>query len=168
VFGSLLIGFLVLPQLGLHMSVLLLSVLGVVCGCIALLYDQHTKYRGFSYRWAVIGLAGIVWLCLQSQGSHLPADYLGADNMLLDYQERYGSLLSIHQQGETKILQSDRLWQGTDAKNHQIMVAHVPMILHANPKQILVVGLGVGQTASRFLMYDIDQVDIVDIEPALF
>ena len=30
------------------------------------------------------------------------------------------------------------------------------------------VGVGTGQTASRFLMYDIDRLECVDIEPTIF
>jgi spermidine synthase len=48
------------------------------------------------------------------------------------------------------------------------MVAHVPMLHYPDAKQVLVVGLGAGTTASRFLYYDIEQLDIVDIEPKLF
>lgn len=168
VLGSLLIGFWVLPHMGLHIGVLLLSMIGVICGCFALIKDGVKKETGFSFQWAVISIALVGWFALLMLGSRLPDDYLGPKNLLVDFQEGYGSLLSVHWQGETKVLQSDRLWQGTDVKNHQVMAAHVPMILHTDPKQVLVVGLGVGQTASRFLMYDINHLDIVDIEPALF
>jgi spermidine synthase len=166
VLGSLLIGFWILPYLGLQTGVLLLSLIGVICGSIALLRDRVKQTIGFS--WTVISLSLISWFTLMLLGNRLPEDYLGPKNLLIDYQEGYGSLLSVHWQGETKVLQSDRLWQGADVKNHQVMAAHVPMILHTDPKQILVVGLGVGQTASRFLMYGINHLDIVDIEPALF
>ena len=48
------------------------------------------------------------------------------------------------------------------------MAAHVPMQFHPNPRSVLVVGAGVGNTASRFLLYDVHRLDIVDIEPRLF
>ena len=30
----------------------------------------------------------------------------------------------------------DRLWQGRDRKNHQIMAAHVPALLHPSPRRV--------------------------------
>ena len=48
------------------------------------------------------------------------------------------------------------------------MAAHVPMLFHPDPKSVLVVGVGVGKTASRFLFYDVTRLDCVDIEPGLF
>jgi spermidine synthase len=41
------------------------------------------------------------------------------------------------------------------------------MILHQDPQRVLVIGMGTGQTASRFLMYDIKRLDCVDIEKKL-
>ena len=71
-------------------------------------------------------------------------------------------------QGETtRRLEIDRWWQGQDRRTHQIMAAHVPMICHPEPQRVLVVGVGAGQTPARFLMYDVDGVDCVDIEPGV-
>jgi SAM-dependent methyltransferase len=66
------------------------------------------------------------------------------------------------------VLEIDRLWQGSDRKNQQTLAAHVPMLLHPRPRRVLVVGAGTGQTASRFLMHDVERLDCVDIEPAVF
>ena len=42
------------------------------------------------------------------------------------------------------------------------------MLLHPDPKRVLLVGLGTGQTAARFLLYSIDHLECVDIEPTIF
>jgi spermidine synthase len=42
------------------------------------------------------------------------------------------------------------------------------MLLHPRPRRVLVVGAGTGQTASRFLMHDVERLDCADIEPAVF
>jgi spermidine synthase len=41
------------------------------------------------------------------------------------------------------------------------------MLFHANPRSVLVVGLGTGQTARSFLVHDIDKLDFVEIEQGL-
>jgi spermidine synthase len=47
------------------------------------------------------------------------------------------------------------------------MAAHMPMLLHPDPQEVLVIGLGVGLTAGRFLQYPVERVDCVEIERRL-
>jgi spermidine synthase len=61
----------------------------------------------------------------------------------------------------------DRMWQGQASKGHQIMAAHLPMLLHPEAKDVLVVGIGAGQAPGRFLFYDINRLDCVDLESKL-
>jgi spermidine synthase len=42
------------------------------------------------------------------------------------------------------------------------------MLIHPDPHEVLLVGVGAGLTASRFLMYGIDRLTCVEIEPAVF
>jgi spermidine synthase len=86
---------------------------------------------------------------------------------MIEYAEGISSFVAVIKQGRGKVLEIDRMWQGQDQKGHQILAAHIPMILHQGPKRILVIGMGTGQTASRFLMYDIARLDCVDIEKTL-
>jgi len=69
---------------------------------------------------------------------------------------------------EVRKLYMNRHWQGSSRKNHQIMAAHVPMLVAPQSRRILVVGVGAGQTPSRFLMYDVDALHRVDIVPVIF
>jgi spermidine synthase len=104
-------------------------------------------------------------------GTHLPADFLHTGlQELVDYREGYGANLAVTRftDNNETALEIDRLWQGNNLKNQQIMAAHVPMLFHPAPKNILVVGVGVGKTASRFLFHDVARLDCVDIEPGLF
>ena len=45
----------------------------------------------------------------------------------------------------------------------QTIVAHLPMLFHHNPKKVMVLGLGSGITAGEVLCYDIDRLDVIDI-----
>ena len=84
------------------------------------------------------------------------------------YREGVGSNLAVIRKEHVLQLEIEGWWQGEDQKNHQIMAAHIPMLLHPKPRKVLVVGVGTGQTASRFLMYPVDRLDCVDIEPTIF
>lgn len=65
-------------------------------------------------------------------------------------------------------LEIDRWWQGTEQRNHQSVAAHVSLLLHPNPGRVLLVGVGAGQTPARILLHDVERLDCVDLEPAVF
>ena len=47
------------------------------------------------------------------------------------------------------------------------MAAHIAALLHGQPKSVLVIGLGAGQTARSFLVHDTDRLDCLEIEDGL-
>lgn len=172
IFGSLFIGFIGLPFWGLKTSLLLTTGISLCIGFVAWRLLDPSVWRNERITCALTAWILIPWIT----GTRLPADFLGNRKELVAFREGFTSNLAVirshyHEKNLKKKLyklQIDRLWQGENRKNHQIMVAHTPMLLHPDPRSILVVGVGVGKTASRFLMYNIDHLDCVDIEPKLF
>jgi len=166
ILGSLLAGFVLLPGLGLQISLLVISGCGLVGALLALLVLPQTNRRQRLGSAIVLGLA---WLAIPLLANvRVPADYLAPRDQLVAWQEGRNSTLAAVKQAEHLILQIDRLWQGRDGRNHQIMAAHVPALLHPDPRRVCVVGIGVGQTASRFLMHETEQLDCVDIDADIF
>lgn len=167
--GSLAIGFFVLPGLGIAAAARIVTGLGLASGLAAwLLLAEGGPRRRLSL--AAIGLAAVAaWAALPGLlGARLPADYLGSRDQLVAYREGWSADLAVLHDKGARQLTIDRLWQGRDRKNHQIMAAHVPMLLHPRPEAVLVIGTGTGQTASRFLLHGVRRLDAVDIEPAIF
>jgi len=167
ILGSLLIGFLGLPFFGLQNCLLFLTLVSLAIGFTAWMRLAQAPSP------FVRVLAGVsvcvVWLLIPyGMGTRIPADYLAYGKSLVDYREGFGSNLAVVKKDEILQLEIDRLWQGEDRKNHQAVAAHVPMLLHPNPRTVLLVGVGAGQTPSRFLMYDVERLSCVDIEPTIF
>jgi spermidine synthase len=164
--GSLLVGFYLLPSSGMYATVIILT-------CISLTIGTYCIFA-FAAEFAPLHRAGIaiaatlLWFGVIRFGStKLPEDYLAAGRPLFEYAEGISSFIAVVTRDGIKTLEIDRLWQGQNPKGHQILAAHIPMILHQDPKKVLVIGIGTGQTASRFLMYDIKRLDCVDIEQTL-
>ena len=169
--GSLAVGFAVLPTFGQQWTLLVMTGLSLAGGVVTwILVDRSLSP---AVRWLAVISPLAVWLVLPVvSGTRLPADFLvnsKTSNHLIAYREGLSSNLAVVQKPDgIRALEINRLWQGQDQKNHQIMAAHVPMLLRSNPRSVLLVGVGAGQTASRFLMYRIDRLDCIDIEPAVF
>jgi spermidine synthase len=118
---------------------------------------------------ALAALPVAAWIAVPfALRTRIPQDFLGQNGALIAFREGLTSNVAVVRTGEALQLEIDRWWQGQDTKTHQIMAAHVPMLLHPDPRSVLVVGAGTGQTASRFLLHPIERLDVVDIEPAVF
>ncbi len=166
ILGSLCVGFIVLPMFGSQTCLMLTTGLSLLVGITALgVLERSVK---LIIRIGLIVISVAVWLVIGFvTDTKIPQDILGLGHELVDFREGIGSNLSVTKKSFELHLYIDRLWQGRNSKNHQIMAAHVPMLLHESPKKVLVIGMGTGQTASRFLMYDVERLDCVDIEAAL-
>jgi len=168
--GSLIVGFLFLPHMGIQKSILLITVLGLVIGGCALIFLERSV--SFKARSVLVILGFACWVSIPIiTGTHLPIDFLHDNTKkLIDYREGLEVNLAVNRFTDNNelVLEINRLWQGSNMKNHQIMAAHVPMMFHASPKSVLVVGVGVGKTASSFLYYNVSKLDCVDVEPSLF
>jgi spermidine synthase len=164
--GSLATGFLFLPFAGLQASLRLTTGIGVALGIAAWLLLERGRLD--RRRWALAAVSVAVWVALPLvSGVRLPEDYLGRHGELVDFREGLNAHLAVIRKDGRLQLEIDRFWQGERGKGHQIMAAHVPMLLHPGPSDVLVIGLGTGQSASRFLMHDVERLDGVDIEGAL-
>lgn len=166
IIGSLLVGFYLLPGIGMFSTLAALTFISLAIGIASLFFfaeEIQLLRKGFIACGAVSLWLGITF----SSSTKLPADFLAGTHTMIEFAEGVSAFIAVTVRGDDVTLEIDRMWQGTNNKGHQIMAAHIPMILHQDPKQILVVGMGTGQTASRFLIYDIDRLDCVDIEKSL-
>ncbi len=166
--GSLLTGFVLLPQIGMHGSTILLTAVNLVAGLLAWVALSHTWTR--PRRLLASGVAVLLFLATpQLSGTHLPDAFLGNSGKLVETREGLQANLAVVQRGGVMNLEMDRWWQGQDKKTHQIVAAHLPMLLHPEPRRVLVVGVGAGQTPARFLQYEsLEALDCVDVEPGVF
>ena len=165
--GALLVGFVTLPHLGLQRSMLLTSGVALVSGFAAWwVLDRRPR---LVVRLLAIAVCTGLWLALpRLLPTRLPADFLSAREVLVDYKEGLETNLAVVRKQRALQLEADRWWQGQDRKTHQIMAAHLPMLLHSRPQRVLVVGVGAGQTPERVLLYGPKQLSCIDIEPAVF
>lgn len=167
ILGSLCMAFIILPYAGLQNSIYLATFLSILAGIIALAVIE--KSTPVFFKALCILLTAVLWLTLPAIfKTSLPRDFLAQKGNLIAFREGLNSNCAVvrNESGITT-LEIDRLWQGQSEPTHQIMACHIPMISHANPRDVLVVGMGVGQVAERFLYYPVRSLTCVDIEKEL-
>ena len=89
---------------------------------------------------------------------------------LLYYRDGASATISVDETGQTLFFRSNgKTEASTDPVDmaNQLLLGHLPMLLHPAPRDVFVFGLGTGMTAAAVARYPVRQIDIVEREPAV-
>ena len=180
--GSLAAGFLLIPWFGLEVT------LRVVTGCLLMATLIVLVAAAMSRAMRVAGVAMSATAILMvtftppwnrellASGAYLYAPFapkgvdleamLGAGSLLY-YREGASATVSVKRLTGTTTLAVDGK---TDASNRgdmltQKLVAHLPLLLHDNPRDVAIIGLGSGVTVGAALRHPIARADVIEISP---
>ena len=149
-------------------SLYALATIAVATGVLSLVFLERARPSKARLA-ASLGLALVAVLLPRLLGTRVPEDYLVEEGeALVHHVEGFTGNLAVLERRGVRSLEIDGWWQGEDRPNHQSLAALVPWILHEDPREALVVGIGTGQTPARLLELGITRLEVVDIEPTLF
>ena len=89
---------------------------------------------------------------------------------LLYYRDGRGATISVDETGQTRFLRSNgKTVASTDPVDmaSQLLLGHLPMLLHPAPRDILVLGLSTGLTLASVSRYPAQRINVVEPEPAV-
>ena len=161
-----------LPWLGLDLALRTVTGMAVVGASVAFAAVAGRQIgRGVAALLISFSLVG--WgLAASLLETRLPHDHLSPEGTLLEVVEGQGATLAVVQLKDKVLLGIDRLWQGSNKKNQQTFAGHLPMLLldddGGDGIDVLVVGMGTGQAAGRFLLWHVRRLDCLDVEAAVF
>ena len=88
---------------------------------------------------------------------------------LVYYRDGVSATISVDRTGQDLFYRSngktDASTQPGDTAN-QMLLGHIPMLLHPAPQDVFVLGLGTGMTAAAVARYPVKTIDIAESEPA--
>ena len=182
--GAIVTGFVLIPELGVHASLKVGIIINLLLAAGLFAISRP------AWRWGIIGTvlaAGLVpfippwdqWmmssgsaiygkLYAQRMGSARLSEFLRKQEILFYRDGISGTVTVLRQEGGLFL----RINGKTDASttvdmSTQLMVAHVPLLVHPDPRLVLVIGLGSGVTAGAAVQHPLRRLDIVEIEPAV-
>ena len=187
--GTILAGFVLIPAIGVHASIKL----GIACNLLLAASLLATPPRtSLVWPWGSVATAliGAVIFFVPSWDQRVMAsgpgvyanqylrraetasltDTLRRQSELLFYRDGISGTVSVHQDGQLRFL---RVNGKTDASTSnldmptQLMSGHLPLLVHRDPRAVLVIGLGSGVTAGAVVRHPIERLDVVEIEPAV-
>ena len=168
VMGGIVTGFVLVPNLGLQSSMVLLGLAGLWMG-VALI--GRARSRPGLLRVGAVAVAGVVSLVALSLPTDLFRTQLVKYNQtrLLAVREGVTTTVSVHaEEGGARWLCTSGLQVAGDrSKSVQRMLGHFGVLLHPNPKSVLTVGFGTGETTACLAQHALQRIDCVEISPEL-
>jgi spermidine synthase len=195
VVGSLLAGFALIPYMGLQRGMLLAAGIYAAYGFLA---AAAPWLAGSSrHRWVSLGATASLMLLALSVPAWVPpwdvrviggfqnnqmARYVDQDGevsvreelakaVVLYYREGHTSTVSVVDQNANWVLLVNGKVVAGDGPldiDLELMMGHVPLLAHPNPKKALVVGLGTGITLGSVTAHEsLEEITLVEIEPAI-
>jgi len=177
ILGAVTVGFLLLPTLGLRGSFLTLILLSLALGALLVHRSAAAASTRAEGAWSRASVAGIgVALVLGAVSFALiPQDlfrniYEQRYHKLLMYREQITDIVMVteDEKGERLIRYGDgRGTAGTTTFREDRSYAHVALMPHPNPKNILNICFGVGNSLSSVTQYPVERVSQVELSPGV-
>jgi spermidine synthase len=187
--GALVGSFILIPQLGLQMSLQLASILAALTGWfVAWRFTAnlpHRRGRGPRVRsWSsALALAVVAFALAAPQWNHTRlvsgayrlAPILAARDLetaldagdLTYYREGAAGAVSVRELIGVRSLAIDGKVDASNGSDMltQKLLAHLPLLLHDNPRSVYIIGLGSGVTLGAALTHPIDRAVVSEISP---
>jgi spermidine synthase len=181
ILGALAAGFSLIPAFGLHGTIRFVTVAGAV-GALALVAVARstikTRVLVGAGALAVVALGVTLpqWdRLLLSSGAYKYASVLETPDLetaltageLLYYREGPSATVAVRQSAGTRSLAIDGKVDASNAGDMltQRLLAHIPLLLHPDPKKVAILGLGSGVTLGSALKHPIARADVLEISP---
>lgn len=170
IFGSLIAGFVLIPLIGLWKSIICIALINVAIGGLIISLNTFTKRKYKRIALTVVLLIGGVMV------ASLSGDFFaGRASSALYYKESGTATISVFEEkieGEIgkKVLHINHLRVVDDsyeALQLVRMLGNLPLLLHPDPKRVLVIGFGIGVTAWSVAQHNVEEIDCIEIVPGV-
>jgi spermidine synthase len=167
ILGSLLAAFVLIPQLGSRASLIAAAAVSLACGLL-LLAACGRRRRGFALAAGAAGMGSFVAIAVAAPdplSAVVPERQPGERVLLRD--EGVQTTVSVQRRPDgLKVLYLDGLHQSNDSPPQLAIhrrIGLLPIALHPDPRNALVVGLGGGATAGASSLFPGVRVDVVEL-----
>jgi len=172
IFGSFVAGFILIPFTGILKAAVLTAILNLLLGALLIFSHPFMKPRN------KVAIGMILILFLGASIFIMPSNEFlkrwqtkRQRDVLLFYKEGADSTVAVPLDvtGVKKININGSVTAYTDYADLRVhkMLAYLPLFLHRNPRNALVIGLGMGVTAQCLVRRSMKEIDVVEISPVV-
>ncbi len=174
ILGSFAGGFILIPFLGMQTSIILIGCINILIGAIFIVSNPFAARKN---KYITMGAGAfctlfVIMLLPDNMPKSLHQSFLTRDERILFYEEGTTATVMIaEREGRDVTSSNKRLWvngnMATAAFYEGLQINRfqgvLPMILHPDPQDVLVICFGSGTTFGTLSQFDVTQVDNVDI-----
>lgn len=171
--GALLAGLVLIPGLGVKASYL--GVAGVHAAVAVGLGFYATRWPAWLAALPVLVALGVGGARALNRPDVFSGEELripGLEMEVLAYRETADATFAVyrHQRTDFRFLRINGFEAASDERVSQYMpmMAHLPLLLHPQPKRVLVIAFGSGSTAGAAAQHPIERLDLVDISRTVY
>jgi len=185
--GAMFAGFLLIPTIGVQNTVFLAAALNVAAGCMVMSAARGAAWKkGATAAGLLLALAlGVALLprwdpsrlssgpfieAIRRPGEELSPESEVANGKLVYQRHGVSCTVSVREyaNNERVIFVNGKPDASSSADlPNQLMAAHIPLLLHAQPRSALVIGLASGISVGAAGVYPLKRIDCAEIEPAM-
>lgn len=167
IFGALIVGFVLLPALGVRGAFLALVMANCAVGAILTVQAARTvrgAVSGLAFAAAVA--AGAFWLVPPRLFEQSFARRFGP---LLFYREEVTDTIMVSGDATWRLIRygDGRGTAGTLTMPENRMYAQIPLMLHPSPRRILEICFGVGNSLASLTTHPVERIDEVELSPGV-
>lgn len=167
IFGSVVVGFAILPALGMLGAFLALAVLNVAVGLLLAWRVADGRIRVVATG-AVAALAVFTAVLVPSR--LFEQSFVRRFGPLLFYREEVTDTIMVTEdatRGRMIRYGDGRGTAGTGTVKEDRMYAQIPLLLHPKPLNVLNICFGVGNSLSSVAMHPVERIDSVELSPGV-
>lgn len=165
--GSIVVGFFAIAAVGVRNSIVGLLSLNLLI--VGLILWWLMRQRPMALLWPAAALT-LAWLAHTSTSERLFFDSItGAGNRIVYYREGASDTVAVIERPKVDaraLIYSDgRGAAGTDTLHWNLYFGHLPMLMHPNPKEILHICYGSGNSVMSLTRHDPERIDVIELSP---
>ena len=171
--GTLSVTFLLIPGIGLTLSLAGLSMLGIIVAVLTVTPHATRFTRVALAAVAIVAISFTLFIVRFGDLTFREA-YAGAgERVIFHHEDGLGVVEVLEDQvSGHRALLSNRLKQEGETRSHALMIqrieGYLPLLLHERPVNILVVGLGTGISLGPMIREDVGRVTVVEISRGIW
>ncbi len=166
--------FFLIPFVGIYKSSLFFGMLNIVVGLVTYIHfrkeiDHSGKKRKLIFL-IISALLALIIFCLASSARFLKSwnDGIFKHPVIYNQQSPYQDITITNNGREFRLYLNGAIqFSSRDEYRYHESLVHLPMMQIENPKRILLLGGGEGLAAREVLKYDVELLEIVDLDPAI-
>ncbi|MEK6546124.1 MAG: fused MFS/spermidine synthase, partial [Nitrospinota bacterium] len=165
--GSFLSGFFLIPFFGVQKSILFVSFINLIMGVI-IIYRNPAGINGLKWSGLISAIMlFIIFGKIATAGVDMGVGYSLNGNIIFSKEDVSGTVKVVENEGgrfRTLMVNNYSLATSGDVA---VRFGHIPLLLHNNPEDVLVISLGSGITVCAFGQHPVKNIEFLEIVPCV-